>query len=94
MYTLLRVQLRIKLDLSTDPCSYPTRCLPGMVNVHFYKRKGSKERRDVHGANESEIDSLSKVEFSLLTCLGPHLRHVRLNKTLTIYEIKKSQGLG
>lgn len=41
------------------PALIPTRCLPGMVNVHFYKRKGPWEQRDVQGANEREIQAPS-----------------------------------
>lgn len=78
---IVSLTIRTKPDLSTDPCSYPTRCLPGTINVHFYKHKGAEEQRDVQGANEREIDSLSKVEFSLFMRLRPHLPCVRLNKT-------------
>lgn len=31
----LLVWLQTKLDLSAEPCSYPTCCLPGMAYVHF-----------------------------------------------------------
>lgn len=82
----LLVCLQTRLDLSADPCSYPTCCLPGMAYVHFYRHKSSKEQRDVRCANEREIDSLSNAKIPLFMCLRPHLSHVR--RPLTIYEKK------
>lgn len=73
---IVRVHLQTRLDLSTDPL-----LLSHLPSVHFYVQKGSKEQRDVQGANEREIDSQLEVTFSLFMCLRPHLPHVRLNKT-------------